>query len=372
MSIEMSTDVTPTLTPDAAYYQYERYLSGGGRSRLLGVYYAVKPLLPRRLQLAMRRAYAPRQAARAFPAWPNEPVLVNAWYAELRERILAQDGAPVPLVGLWPHGRRFACALTHDVEGPAGIANIDRVLEVERRHGFVSSWNFVAEWYDIPDGTFERIREAGGEIGLHAIKHDGKLFGSRARFEAELPAIHSYLARWGAEGFRSPATGRNADWMHELACSYDTSFPDSDPFEPQPGGCCSIWPFFFGEVVELPITLVQDHTLFEILRDPSNGPWERKTEWLKRHHGLVNLIAHPDYLLSDERLARYEAFLVFLNRHREEGWFALPREVASWWRARERMRCVTTDGAVAVEGADGHAAQVAWARLDGAEVVVEP
>ena len=260
--------------------------------------------------------------------------------------------------------------LTHDVEGPAGVANIAPVLEAERRHGFVSSWNFVAESYPIPPGTFEQIIEAGCEIGLHAIKHDGKLFQSRARFELELPKVHSYLRQWGVEGFRSPATGRNADWMRELGCSYDSSFPDTDPFEPQAGGCCSIWPFFFDDVVELPITLVQDHTLFEILRNPSNDPWERKSRWLMRHHGLINLITHPDYLLSDEHLARYEAFLAFLRAQREQGWFALPREVARWWRGRASIRCVIEDASVRLVGRHEERASVAWACLEDDEVVI--
>lgn len=277
----------------------------------------------------------------------------------------------MPVVGPWPEGRQFACVLTHDVEGPAGVANIARVLDVERRHGFVSSWNFVAELYPIPPGTFDLVRDAGGEIGLHGLKHDGALFRSRQRFTETLPAIHAYLNQWGAEGFRSPATWRNADWMHELGCGYDSSFPDTDPFEPQPGGCCSIWPFFFGDVVELPITLVQDHTLFEILRRPTNQLWEEKSTWLMRHYGLINLITHPDYLLSNENLARYESFLIFLNKHRAAGWFALPRDVARWWRTRAQARCGSGDSGVRLENAADRRLIVLWARLDANEVVVE-
>ena len=117
-----------------------------------------------------------------------------------------------------------------------------------------------------PGRHLRHIRAKGCEIGLHGIKHDCKLFESRASFEAELPKIHRYLREWQAVGFRSPATHRNADWMPELGCLYDSSFPDTDPFEPQGGGCCSIFPFFLGDLVELPITLVQDHTMLEILR----------------------------------------------------------------------------------------------------------
>jgi peptidoglycan/xylan/chitin deacetylase (PgdA/CDA1 family) len=243
------------------------------------------------------------------------------------------------VVDPWPHGHRFAAILTHDVEGPEGVANIPEVREVERRHGFVSSWNFVAEWYPIPARLFDDLRDAGCEIGLHGIHHDGSLFRSRPSFEAALPKIHRYLAEWDAVGFRSPATLRNPQWMAELGCLYDSSFPDTDPFEPQAGGCCSIHPFFIGDLVELPITLVQDHTLFEILRRRSIDLWVDKSDWIIRHGGLINVIVHPDYLLTRERLALYEAFLVHLRGRIEQdhGWHALPRDIAAWWVTRARL-----------------------------------
>jgi peptidoglycan/xylan/chitin deacetylase (PgdA/CDA1 family) len=309
---------------DDRYYLEERYRGGGGRrSRGLASYYAVKSLLPRRLQIALRRLYAKRQARVDFPRWPIEPLLVE-------RRAEEEQAAPI---ASWPDGRRFAAILTHDVEGPAGVANVPRVLEIERHHGFVSCWNFVAEWYPIEDGLFDRIRAAGCEIGLHGIRHDCKLFESRANFEAELPAIHRYLAEWDAVGFRSPATHRNPDWMPELGALYDSSFPDTDPFEPQAGGCCSILPFFLGEMVELPITLVQDHTLWEILRRDTIDLWRQKSDWIVANGGLINLITHPDYLDTPARLRMYEEFLEYLAAQ-QGGWFALPREVAAWWRTR--------------------------------------
>jgi peptidoglycan/xylan/chitin deacetylase (PgdA/CDA1 family) len=276
----------------------------------------------------------------------------------------------VPLVGLWPEGRGWANVLTHDVEGPLGVSNVRRVLEIERRHGFVSSWNFVAEWYPIEAGLFDHIRAMGGEIGLHAIKHDCKLFSSRASFEAELPAIHRYLDEWEAVGFRSPATHRNPDWMPELGCLYDSSFPDTDPFEPQAGGCCSILPFFLGDLVELPITLVQDHTLFEILREDSIGQWTRKSDWIIENHGLVNLITHPDYLDTPRRLRLYEDFLEYLATQ-PGGWHALPRDVARWWRTRSGLRCVEDADGVRIEGPGAERAAVTWARADGDAVTFD-
>ena len=81
---------------------------------------------------------------------------------------------------------------------------------------------------------------------------------------------------------------------------------------------------------------MQDHTLFEILREPSIERWTSKSEWIMRNHGLVNLITHPDYQLTAERLDLYEQFLVFL-KGREDGWHTLPRDAAGWWRRRATL-----------------------------------
>jgi peptidoglycan/xylan/chitin deacetylase (PgdA/CDA1 family) len=330
-------EATPVAhDPKSAHYLYERYVGSSRRSRALNAYYRVKPLLPRRAQLALRRAYAPRQAARTFPAWPTERVLLNRRDQLIRDHLRETGEDKLPVVSFWPDGRRFAAILTHDVEGPAGIENIPRLLEIERRHGFVSSWNFCGEWYPIPDGVFGAIEEAGCEVGLHGIQHDGRLFQDRATFEANLPKIHRYLSEWGASGFRSPATHRHTDWMPELGCLYDTSFPDSDPFEPQPGGCCSIFPFLIEDLVELPITLIQDHTLFEILRERSVRLWIEKSDWIIENHGLVNLLVHPDYLLTQDRLDLYDEFLGYLASQADR-WHALPRDVARWWKERASL-----------------------------------
>ena len=353
----------PGFDPD--HFLLERYAEhGDGQSPLLRAYYAIKPLLPRRLQIAMRRRHAARRAQREFPAWPIESLLVDHQRELFRRRIAESGAAEVPLVSYWPGGLGFAAIVSHDVEGPEGIANIPRVLEVERKHGIVSCWNFCAEWYEIPAGTFEMVRAAGCEIGLHGILHDGKLFRDRASFEANLPKIHRYLEEWGAAGFRSPATHRNSDWMPELGCLYDGTFPDTDPFEPQAGGCCSIFPFFIEDLVELPITLVQDHTLWEILGEDSIDRWTAKSEWVAANHGLVQLLVHPDYLLTDARLALYDAFLEWLSAltRSEHGWHALPKEVAEWWRQRAGLSCAAgPDGEVRIEGPGAERATIAWA-----------
>jgi dTDP-4-amino-4,6-dideoxygalactose transaminase/glycosyltransferase involved in cell wall biosynthesis len=347
------------------YYLHERYKgSKKKRSVVNAMYYALRPLLPRAVQLGLRRLYAKKQAQAAFPRWPIEPVLLERTNDELKQRLTTNGSGKIPLINFWPHGRRAAVILTHDVEwNDPGVKNIPRVRALERKYGVVSSWNFVAERYPFDKSIFTTLRDEGCEIGLHGLYHDGKKFSSRQIFEERLPTINAYVKEWGVAGFRSPATHRNPDWMPEIAVEYDSSFPDTDPFEPQAGGCCSIFPFFLGEIVELPITLVQDHTLIEILQKKDIELWKQKSEWIIENHGLVNIIVHPDYMVTEKNLWYYEEFLKFITAH-DNLWFALPMDVARWWRERSKSKLVGGNGcAPRIEGPASTRGTIAWATL---------
>jgi peptidoglycan/xylan/chitin deacetylase (PgdA/CDA1 family) len=365
----------PSERFDSRYYLEERFATRPRSAHSLTLYYRLKPLIPRRAQIALRRSMARRLRRRhslegRFPRWPIEPVLVDRREDELRERLRQADADRVPFLGVWPGGHRFAYVLTHDVEGEQGLAAVERLLEVEARHGVVSAWFLVAEDYVIDPAVIDTIREAGCEIGLHGLHHDGRLFESRERFESQLPKIRRYLRDWGAEGFRSPATHRHAEWMRELGANYDSSFHDTDPFDAQPGGCCSILPYFLGNLVELPLTLPHDFTLFEILREPDISLWREKSTWIAEKGGLVNVLVHPDYALTDERLAHYDELLGHLATL-DGGWHALPREVASWWRRRSALERTLAEGEPA--GAESLAqigASLWWAEEHEQSIVV--
>ena len=131
------------------------------------------------------------------------------------------------------------------------------------------------------------------------------MFSSRATFEEQQPALRDAIERFGAVGFRSPATHRVFEWLGELPVEYDCSIPHSDPYEPQPGGCCSVWPFFIGDVVELPYTLPQDHTLFTVLGHRTIDVWLEQVERLVKLNGLLQFVTHPDP--------------GYLGRHRQAG-----------------------------------------------------
>jgi hypothetical protein len=317
--------------------RYTRLQRSGRKSLRSGArrgYYALRPLIPRGIQIALRRAFTRLQtrSGDVFPRWPAEPAL-----HDLSSFVLAcvadAAGQPVPYLRPWPNGHEWALVLTHDVETAVGRDAIGRIRAVEEALGYRSSWNLVPERYTVNDALVADLTGSGNEVGVHGLRHDGRDLASLRTLRRRLPQMRAWAERWRAVGFRSPATHRRWEWMPMLGFDYDSSYPDTDPYEPIPGGCCSWLPFFNQGQIELPITLPQDHTLFVILRQ-SARVWLEKADFLRRREGMALLIVHPDYMLDHERLEAYEQFLDAF-RNDPTAWKALPREVSAWWRRRQ-------------------------------------
>ncbi len=295
-------------------------------------YYCARPLMPRRLQIAQRRLLSHAQARSRFPAWPFEPALHDLC-DELFALVADFAQTPVPRLAAWPDGNLWAFVLTHDVETRAGLIAIDALRDREERAGLRSSWNLVGGRYTVDQSLVAELLSAGFEVGVHGLHHDGRDLKSRELLEERLPAMRRHAARWGACGFRSPATQRAWNLMPLLGFDYDSSYPDTDPFEPQAGGCCSWLPFFNEDLVELPITLPQDHTLFTILRQTDASTWIDKARRLRARGGMALLNTHPDYAAGGPLLDAYDSYLRYFEAD-DTAWRALPREVSAWWRRR--------------------------------------
>jgi peptidoglycan/xylan/chitin deacetylase (PgdA/CDA1 family) len=312
------------------YCLREGYLSKDS-SRLMKFYYLLKPVIPRSLQIALRRRRA-RRTRIVFPDWPGEEKLEL-----IKEKACADLPAstPMPFIWFWPDGKEFAFVITHDVETEAGIRMIPRICEIEKKLGFRSAWYFVPERYRVDPVLIATLKDEGFEVGLHGLKHDGRLFDSRKIFDQRMSRICEYARQWGASGFRSPSLHRRPDWIKDIPFEYDSSYPDTDPYEPQPGGCLSVFPYFIGPVVELPVTLAQDHTLFEILGHKDISMWKRKLDWIEERSGMALLLVHPDYMIKGEQLKFFDEFLNCL-RDKKGFWHARPVELSRWWRDRDR------------------------------------
>jgi len=230
------------------------------------------------------------------------------------------------------------------VEGKKGLDRCRELAEMEMRLGFRSSFNFVPQGqYETPKSLRDFLAAHGFEVGVHDLHHDGRLYLSRRKFTLDVKEINQYLAEWAAVGFRSGYMLHNLDWLRDLNILYDASTFDIDPFEPQPDGTHTIFPFWVPRdagtgYVELPYTLPQDSTLFLLFQESTIDTWIRKLDWVAQHGGMALLDVHPDYInfegtrnFSEYGVQLYRSFLEYVaKRYGEEAWFALPREVATY------------------------------------------
>src|ERR1035441_289422 len=187
-------------------------------------------------------------------------------------------------------------------------------MEMETSLGFRSSFNFIPQGEYSTTAAFRQgLVDNGFEVAVHDLYHNGKLFLSKSEFSRNAPHINRHLKEWGAKGFRSGFMLHNLEWLHELDIEYDMSTFDTDPFEPQPQGRNTIFPFWVprpGEsrkqkvesrnpqeagslafslqpsalprtgYVEMPYTLPQDSTLFLLLGERQPDIWFQKLDWI--------------------------------------------------------------------------------------------
>src|SRR5882724_9924503 len=307
------------------------------------IYYRVKPFIPQSVRTALRKRIACRMRETVADIWPIVP---------------GSERPPQDWPG-WPGGKRFALVLTHDVAGAAGLTRCRELMKLEMELGFRSSFNFVPEGsYRVPAELREELTACGFEVGIHDLKHDGHLYSSHRGFKRRAERINGYARKWGASGFRSGFMLRNLDWLHDLDVQYDASTFDTDPFEPQPQGRHTIFPFWVPNpndesithqhspinsssngYVELPYTLPQDFTLFVLLQEKTPEIWMRKLDWIAQHGGMALVDVHPDYLCFDNAIAasreypvdHYRSFLNYVNqRYNGAFWNTTPRQVAQF------------------------------------------
>ena len=323
-------------------------------------YYLLKPLLPRALTRLLRHLHNATKENDRNLYWPVDPRFAQFQWETLRQGLLLAGRNEILWNRFWPEDKKFGFVLTHDVETAEGQRLIPNLANLEESLGFRSSFNFVPERYPIDHGLMEDLRRRGFEIGVHGLNHDGKDFNSSKSFEQRSKRINEYLKEFQAVGFRSPLTHRNPAWMQMLVFEYDLSFFDTDPYEPMPGGVMSIWPFTIGHFLELPYTLPQDYTLFNVMGETSPRIWFEKIDFLERYHGMALVNVHPDYSGIGKSYSIFEAFLQGMKAH-EGSWNALPRDVASWWRRRA--------SAGSINGSDNRS--LATAFLRNGELVLE-
>jgi hypothetical protein len=280
--------------------------------------------------------------------------------------IQASPNREVPFIWFWPEGKKAAVMVTHDVEGQSGVDSCEMLMDLDDSFGVRAAFQLIPERrYSGVQELVTRIRARGFETNVHDLDHDGRLYQDMELFQKRAGKINEYGRLYGMAGFRAGAMHRNQSWFDLLEFQYDMSVPTVSHLEPQRGGCCTVMPFFVGDLLELPLTTVQDHGLFYILGQYSIDLWQRQVELISAHHGLISFIVHPDYIVCDKEKRAYRNLLEYISQSVKEDnfWSALPAEINRWWRDRSQMSLQRRNGTWRICGQGSESARVAYASI---------
>lgn len=300
------------------------------------IFYTFKPVIPRQFQLWIRSKIIQFTLDSYADSWP----------------ILESAATPPPEWQGWPDDKKFGLILMHDVETALGQSRCTSVMELEKSYGVCSAFNFVPERYDVSENLRHQLVENGFEVAVHGLNHDGKLYRDQSMFNARAKKINQYIEEWDASGFCSPASHHVLEWNYALNIEYDSSTFDTDPFEAQPDGVNSIFPFWVSPseypneaymdhpgYLELPYTLAQDFYLLILMKHENADLWKRKLDWIVEKGGMALLITHPDYMyfgdgkqgFQEYPLEIYEEFLEYVTtKYEGQYWHGLPKELTAY------------------------------------------
>jgi len=357
----------------------ERYPDSGSREKgyeklQRKLYYLLRPLTNRAARRKIQKFHLRNWEKRPFPRWPVDTTVESICERLLLLSMEAQGLDRVPFVWFWPGGVRGCVVMTHDVENEVGRNLCASLMDLDDSFGIKASFQIVPEGrYAVSSKFLETIRTRGFEVGIQDLNHDGRLFDDREEFLRRVALINRYGTSYAAKGFRAAVLYRKPEWFDTLNFSYDMSIPNVAHLDAQHGGCCTVMPYFIGNILELPVTASQDYMLFHLLNQRSIDLWKAQIELILGKSGMASFIIHPDYVMEPDTKPVYQALLGYLRNLREEKqvWFGLPSEVDSWWRARSKMSVVRHNNSWRIEGEQAERAVLACARKVDGNLVYE-
>jgi hypothetical protein len=357
----------------------ERYAKTRGTNSsfenfLRRIYYFLRPFTNLAIRQQIQIFHARKWKNQPFPKWPVDTTVEDICKALLWMSMDARGVNSVPFVWFWPDGASSCMTMTHDVETRTGKDHCADLMDVDDAFGIKAAFGIVPEErYEVSTDLLELIRNRGFDVIIQDLNHDGRLYDNEEEFRRRAKLINHYCREYGAKGFRAAILYRNPEWYNAFEFSFDMSIPNVAHLDPQHGGCCTVMPYFIGEILELPVNTIQDYTLFHILGQHSIDLWKAQTELILEKHGLISFNVHPDYVIGHDTLAVYKSLLKYLQDlcQRTPIWCALSSQVDSWWRVRSKM-CVVKDGhswRIAGEGAER--AVLAFAKIVDGNLVYE-
>src|SRR5216684_8799358 len=355
-------------------YTSTRQMESSFEHFLRRLYYRFRPVMNLSVRKQIQKFHARNWEKQSFPKWPVDTTVEDVCEKLLLMSMEAKGVKKVPFVWFWPDGASGCLAMSHDVETAAGRDYCAELMNVDDSFGIKAAFGIVPEGrYEVSSSFLKSMQDRGFELVIQDFNHDGRLFDNKEEFLRRAKIINRYGREYGAKGFRAAVLYRNPEWYDAFEFAFDMSIPNVAHLDPQHGGCCTVMPYFIGNVLELPVTTTQDYTLFHVLNELSIDLWKTQIDLILRKNGLMSFIVHPDYIIEPEKLSIYEALLACLRAFAEKEpiWFALPCEVDSWWRARSKMSVVNDRGSWRIEGDETKRAVLAYAKVVDGKLVYE-
>jgi hypothetical protein len=201
----------------------------------------------------------------------------------------------------------YICLLTHDVETSNGMKRALVLKHIEEKYDIASAWYVPSERYKLNNESVCKLSN-NGEVGAHDTKHDGKLSHlPQEKLEKRLLDVRQCLGRitqQSIEGFRAPILQHNSRILKAIETAgyaYDTSIPTWEPKHPytmKAHGIGTVYPMKLNNMIELPLTLPQDHQLLHVLKlNPADvmKSWASMALTIRDLGGMCMFLIHPDY-----------------------------------------------------------------------------
>jgi len=238
-------------------------------------------------------------------------------------------------------GKNSCYIVTHDVDAQQGLARAGPIKKMEEKYDVESAWYVPTRHFSL-DPTMIKDLANHGEVGVHGAQHSENLISMpnqklyRLLYEAK--QLLGKMSGSSVKGFRSPLLQHNSTILEQLKkadYSYDTSIPTWEPKHPQtmsPFGIGTVFPLVLNNLVEIPVSTVQDHQLLYVLGLTAK---ETLAEWfsfmtiIKEIGGCSVLLSHPEYgLFNPENISMYEDFLSYISSDSDR-WITTPAKLAA-------------------------------------------
>src|SRR3989449_733145 len=288
------------------------------------------------------------------------------------ESVIASKGHAIPFVGFWKRGKDYALAVTHDVETREGLENgCMRLYDVEQKLHVRSTWNVPSDRYPLSNDILSKLAVAG-ELGAHDTRHDGRLvladFEAKVKRVGECRTTLEQLSGKEVRGFRSPLLQHSHEIVEALGkagYTHDSSIPSWEILSPTslgPHGIGTVFPFIASGIVEVPVSLPQDHQLLRVvgLNAPESIELLHKfSHWISSLGGACVLLVHPDYDFGlPENQDEYRRLLEVFTQDPKCDIITLD-EIARWWSHRDRVSWSLENGRMQVNMPDEQSGPVA-------------